>query len=210
MSQTLGPQLGMTVDVYKWSRDDLDFSSIVQRVDEGDYDAVYALGYLPGTIRFAQAMIELGVQVDGIHLNGPDPALLDALPLAQLEGVMGRTPWHYTLQTEGNEEFVAEYLKKFPDAEPDSIHMGVAAAYAAGQLIQAAIEAVGLDREALKEFFATAKVDTVLGTYELDANGNQLGYKQYLGQWQDGTYTIVVGPQPEQDGRDAVWPKPNW
>jgi ABC-type branched-chain amino acid transport systems, periplasmic component len=210
VSQTLGPQLGMTIDVYKWSRNDLDFSSIVQRVDEGDYDAVYALGYLPGTIRFAQAMIELGVQVDGIHLNGPDPALLNAFSLDKLEGVMGRTPWHYTLQTKGNEEFVQAYLKKYPDAEPDLIHMGVAAAYAAGQLIQAAIEEVGLDKAKLKEFFATAKVDTVLGTYELDSKGNQLGYKQYLGQWQDGVYTIVVGPQPDQDGRNAVWPKPNW
>lgn len=210
VSQTLGPELGITVDVYKWSRDDLDFSSIVQRVSGGGYDAVYALGYLPGTIRFAQAMIELGVQIDGIHLNGPDPALLDALPLAQLEGVTGRTPWHYTLQTNGNEEFVAAYLEKFPDAEADTIHMGVAAAYAAGQLIQAAIEEVGLDKAALKEFFATEKVDTVLGTYELDSEGHQLGYQQYLGQWQDGVYTIVVGPQPEQDGRDAIWPKPNW
>lgn len=197
------PELGISIDEFEWSQDDLDFSSILERVSSGDYSAVSVMGYLPGAISFGEAMVERGLQVDGILLATPDETVVDALG-EDVTGAFARTPWHETLATEGNQEFVSAYEEEYGRA-PD---YQAATAWASGQLVQQAIESAGTDRQAIMEFLRTNTADTVFGTYEVDERGIQVGYQNVTGQWRDAeTFVIVRG---EGATEDATWPKPDW
>lgn len=197
------PALGLTLDVFSWSQEDLDFSSSLERVASGGYTAVSVMGYLPGVISFGEAMIERGLQVDGIMLGTPDESVENALG-ANVAQAFARTPWHATLATNGNAEFVSLYEATY-GRSPD---YQAATGWASGQLVQQAIESVGTDRQAIMRFMYDTKVETVFGTYEVDARGVQVGYKNVTGQWRGPGEFVIVRGEGATDA--AVWPKASW
>lgn len=200
-----GPELGITVEAYGYQSDDLDFSSITQRIADSGVETVSMGGYVAPGIQFTQSLIERGVQLQGYHfIQAGDEATREGLG-APIEGVLGRTPWHPDLETEGNADFVATYNEAY-GGEPD---YQAATAFATGQLAAAAIEAAGTDREAVREFLASETTDTVMGTYEVDERLAQVGYQYAVTQWQDGQNVLVGGPTVE-DPQPVVWPKPAW
>jgi branched-chain amino acid transport system substrate-binding protein len=89
----------------------------------------------------------------------------------------------------GNEEFVSAFEKKFGELPPED----AADAYAAGQVLAAAVEGVGRteDQTALADWLRSNSVQTVLGELSWDDTGKPSG--DYLvGQWQDGRVEVIV------------------
>ena len=200
-----GPELGIQVDAYGYQSDDLDFSSITQRIADSGVETVSMGGYTAPGIQFTQSLIERGVALQGYHfIQAGDEATREGLG-ESIEGVLGRTPWHPELDTEGNADFVQTYTEKF-DSEPD---YQAATAFATGQLAAAAIEQAGTDREAVREFLATQTTETVMGTYEVDERLAQIGYQYAMTQWQGGQNVLVGGPEVKAP-QPVVWPKPAW
>jgi len=92
--------------------------------------------------------------------------------------------------TPGNAEFVAKYKEMFDGAEPPE---DAADAYAAGQVLQAAVEAVGDidDQEGMANWLRDNKVPTILGDLEWNDDGSPNG-DFLIGQWQDGEVQFVL------------------
>ena len=64
------------------------------------------------------------------------------------------------------------------------------------QVLQQAVEKTGsLDQTKLRDTIATMHADTVTGSFRLDSNGRQVGYKSYLMQWQGGKAKLVWPPK---------------
>lgn len=121
------------------------------------------------------------------------------------EGILTVVAWTPTSDTPGSAEFVAAYQEKFgEEATEDAV-----ASYAAAQILQAAVEAVGeIDQDALAEWLHANSVETILGELSWDERGVPQGSLS-LAQWQGGTLTIVL-PVEAAGGAEIVNPKPGW
>jgi branched-chain amino acid transport system substrate-binding protein len=125
--------------------------------------------------------------------------------LANTEGVFYAVSWSPDSKYELNSDFVQAYQKKYGGVPEED----AADAFAAAQVLQAAVEAVGsLDQTKLSEWLHGNKVNTILGPLSWD----QAGAPQQafiLAQWQSGVSKIVL-PQDQANAPKIVNPKPNW
>src|SRR3954447_5604255 len=113
----------------------------------------------------------------------------DGIGMANTEGVFYTVSWNEKATTPGNDKFVAEYAKRFDGGIPAE---DAADAYAAAQVVQAAVEAVGsLDQDKLADWLHSNEVESILGPLAWDETGAPT--KQFLlGQWQNGAPEIVA------------------
>ena len=121
------------------------------------------------------------------------------------EGIFYAVSWHQDTDTPMNAEFVAAY-----QAQYDSIPAEDAAdAFAAAQVLQTAVEAVGeIDQTAIKDYLHANEVETVLGTLSWDETGApQQAF--LLAQWQ-GDQAEIVLPEEVATTDTIVNPKPDW
>lgn len=195
---------GMTVQMLGYPSETQDFSSIVAKAKSFDPDAISMGGYYEPSILLTREMIAQGLQPDLYHfIQSADGVTKEALG-KNVEGILGRSSWEPQLNTQGNEEFTAGYQEMF-DREP-SYHS--AAAYAAGEVAEAALTGNDGDAEAVRDFLATETVETVAGTYEVNDLGQQTGL-QYVGtQWVDGQKEVIW--PAEVATAKVELPKPDW
>ncbi|MEV4178597.1 amino acid ABC transporter substrate-binding protein [Nonomuraea sp. NPDC049709] len=129
----------------------------------------------------------------------------DGVGPANTEGVFYTVSWNEKATTPLNAEFVAAY-RKAHDAAPAE---DAADAFAAAQVLQAAVEAVGaIDQDRIKDWLHANTVQTLLGPLSWKENGEPKG-SFLLAQWQGGKVE-VVGPPELATTRTVVNPKPDW
>ena len=195
-------EMGLTVEAYGYNPGAQDFRSIIERMVAAGTELVSMGGYYQPSIALTRQMIERGFNPVAYHfIQAADGVTKDALG-ANAEGVFGRSAWEASIETPANKAFVEAYKGKFNRLP--SYHS--AAAYATGQVFEAAIKAKGTDRAAIREFLATQSTESVLGTFKVNPRGQQEGYHYVAIQWQGGV-SHVVGGRSEQA---IVWPKPKW
>jgi branched-chain amino acid transport system substrate-binding protein len=195
-------EMGLTVEAYGYNPGAQDFRSIIERMVAAGTELVSMGGYYQPSIALTRQMIERGFNPVAYHfIQAADGVAKDALG-ANAEGVFGRSAWEASIETPANKAFVETYKGKFNRLP--SYHS--AAAYATGQVFEAAIKAKGTDRAAIREFLATQSTESVLGTFKVNPKGQQEGYHYVAIQWQGGV-SHVVGGRSEQA---IVWPKPKW
>ena len=98
--------------------------------------------------------------------------------------------WDAKAQTPGNAAFVKQFNQMFGAGEPAE---DAADAFAAAQVMQAAVKAVGGidDQTKLADWIRGHSVNTILGPLKWDKTGAPQG--QFLiGQWQSGKSQIVL------------------
>jgi branched-chain amino acid transport system substrate-binding protein len=115
-----------------------------------------------------------------------------ALGKQTTEGIFYGVSHSKEANTPGNEEFVAKYRELFGG---DEVPEDAADAYAAAQVLEAAVKAVGtIDRERqieLADWLRENTVDTVLGPLSWDDAGRPQG-EFLIGQWQSGVPEIIL------------------
>ena len=113
----------------------------------------------------------------------------EAVGVENTEGVLYAVSHAPQAKTPGNAEFVKAYEEEFGGLPPED----AADAFAAGQVLQAAAEAVGNveDQEAMAEWLRDNKVETILGTLEWNDDGSPIG-EFLIGQWQGGKVEFVL------------------
>jgi branched-chain amino acid transport system substrate-binding protein len=108
------------------------------------------------------------------------------------EGIFYGVSHSKEASTPGNEEFVAKYREMFGGEE---VPEDAADAYAAAQVLQAAVDAVGtIERERqieLADWLRENEVDTILGPLSWDEQGRPEG-EFLVGQWQSGVPEIIL------------------
>ena len=121
------------------------------------------------------------------------------------EGIFYAVSWHQDTDTPMNAEFVSAYQDAY-DAIPAE---DAADAFAAAQVLQTAVEAVGdIDQQAIKDYLHANEVPTLLGTLSWDETGApQQAF--LLAQWQGGQAQIVL-PEEVATTDTIVNPKPKW
>jgi branched-chain amino acid transport system substrate-binding protein len=129
----------------------------------------------------------------------------DGVGVANTEGVFYTVSWHQDATTPLNSEFVAAYKKAY-NADPAE---DAADAFAAAQVVQAAVEKVGtIDQDKIKDWLHANTVQTILGPLSWKATGEPNG-KFLLAQWQSGK-AQVVAPAEVATSKKIINPKPAW
>ena len=130
----------------------------------------------------------------------------DGVGIANTEGVFYTVSWNEKAKTPLNPEFLATYAKMFNGETPAE---DAADAFAAAQVLQAAVEAVGkTDQKALADWLHKNPVQTILGELRWDETGAPQS-DFMLAQWQNGKVEIVA-PKDLATTTNIVHPKPNW
>ncbi|GLZ05589.1 branched-chain amino acid ABC transporter substrate-binding protein [Actinomadura sp. NBRC 104412] len=126
--------------------------------------------------------------------------------VANTEGVFYTVSWNQAAKTPLNAEFVAAYKKAYNNADPAE---DAADAFAAAQVLQAAVEAVGeVNQDKIRDWLHANTVQTILGPLSWKPTGEPNG-KFLLAQWQSGRVQ-VVGPPNLATSRVIINPKPGW
>ena len=124
---------------------------------------------------------------------------------ASANGVFTAQSWSPTATYPGNQGFVQAYTKMF-GAPPTE---DAANSYTAGQVLQAAVKAVGsLDQQALANWLHSHTVSTIVGPLKWDKAGDPEG-SLLLSQWQHGTLQIVA-PASAATSMTILLSKPAW
>jgi branched-chain amino acid transport system substrate-binding protein len=131
----------------------------------------------------------------------------DAIGMDNTEGVFYAVSWSEKSPTPMNAEFVAKYQELFGAGlvpEEDA-----ADAFAAAQVLQAAVEGVGgTDNPAMADWLRANEVQTILGPLTWDEIGRPQG-DFLLAQWQAGEVNIVA-PSIAATTDKITYPKPAW
>jgi branched-chain amino acid transport system substrate-binding protein len=124
---------------------------------------------------------------------------------SQADGVFTAQSWSSTATYPGNQAFVQAYTKMF-GAPPTE---DAANSYTAGQVLAAAVKAVGrLDQAALAAWLHGHTVSTIVGPLKWDKSGDPEG-TLLLSQWQDGTLQVVA-PSSAATTKTVLLTKPAW
>jgi len=181
--------------VYKttYAIDTKNFDSIVAAMKSADPDLVVHGATFEDGVGVTRAMLKSG-WTPKMFYETSTPSFADqyvkAIGKANTEGVMYAVSYSPEADTPGNKEFVAQYKKMFhSDIPPED----AADAYAAAQVMQAAVKAVGSidDQAKLADWLRSNKVSTILGDLTWDDTGAPQG-DFLIGQWLNGTAEIVL------------------
>jgi branched-chain amino acid transport system substrate-binding protein len=122
------------------------------------------------------------------------------------EGVFYTVSWHQDAKTPRNTDFVSGYKAAYQNADPAE---DAADAYAAAEVLQAAVTGVGaIDQTKIRDWLHANPVQTILGPLSWKATGEPNG-KFLLAQWQSGK-AQVVAPAEAATSKTVVNPKPDW
>lgn len=208
---------------------------IRSQLEAGGVKTVYTTVYPPDTTNFdtiasdikasgAELVAEGAVFEDGVGIIrsfqkvGYSPKILfetsapsnsaefsNAIGVQNTEGIFYTVSWSPEADTPLNAEFVSRYQEKYGQLPAED----AADAFAAAQVLQTAVEAVGeIDQAKIKDYLHANSVETVLGTLSWDETGAPQG-SFLLAQWQGGTSEIVL-PDELATTDSIVFPKPDW
>ena len=187
----------------------VNFDAIASAIaaDKPDVIAQGSAGLADG-VNLVRALIKVGYSPKQLF-QASTPSFADqysdAIGIENTEGVFYAVSYHVDSPTTGNEEFLAAYREKYDEDPPED----AADAYAAAQVLQAAVEAVGeIDQEAIKDWLHENTVDTILGPLSWDETGAP-EQAFLLAQWQAGDEEIVL-PEDAATSDTIVNPKPGW
>lgn len=172
--------------------DTKNFDTIVNAMKAQDPELVVSGSQFEDGIGMIRAMQKANFNPQWLYqTNAPSLGnqFSDGIGLENTEGVFYAISHSPEATTTGNQEFVQAYEKKYGELPPED----AADAYAAAQVLQAAVEAVGSieDQQALANWLRDNEVDTILGPLSWESDGSPKG-EYLIAQWQDGTSEIVL------------------
>lgn len=184
-----------------------DFKSLADELlaIEGEADVLLGATYLSDSVAIAKALGKRKkMQVDMVALT-VGPALREFRRMLDnnVDGVVGVVQWLRSVRLPGAQDF--SYRFRQMHGHNPGVHAAIG--YSAGQVTEAAVRLAGsLDRDAVREQLRTLRFRSLLGHYQVDETGRQVGKRNYLLQWQDGRRRLVA---PENIAeRELIYPRP--
>jgi branched-chain amino acid transport system substrate-binding protein len=190
--------------------DTVNFDAIASAVAAKNPDVIaQGSAGLQDGVNLIRALVKVGYSPKQLF-QASTPSFADqyssAIGIENTEGVFYAVSYHVDAPTPGNTEFLQAYRAKYDTDPPED----AADAYAAAQVLQAAVEGVGSidDQKALADWLHQNSVDTILGTLSWDETGAP-EQAFLLAQWQNGNEEIVL-PEDAATSDTIVNPKPGW
>jgi branched-chain amino acid transport system substrate-binding protein len=175
--------------------DTTNFDSIANAVKGRDPDLVVIGSQFEDGIGMMRALRKVNFTPDWLYqTNAPSfgDQYAEGVGEANTEGVFYAVSHSQEATTPGNEEFVAKYQEMFGG---ETVPEDAADAYAAGEVLQATVEAnetvERADQLKLADWLRENDVETILGTLSWDETGAPTG-EFLVGQWQSGKAEIVL------------------
>ena len=195
-----------TVYQETYAIDTKNFDTIVNAMKNADPDLVVHGAQFEDGSGMTRSMLKADFTPDMFfQTNAPSfgDQFTEGIGEENTEGVIYAVSHSPTADTPGNKEFVAKYEEMFGSGE---VPEDAADAYAAGQVLQAAVEAVGSidDQQALADWLHENEVDTILGPLSWDETGAPQG-EFLIGQWQNGKPEIVLPEEAATAEIEAGW-----
>ena len=190
-----------------YTADTTNFDSIANAVKRANPDLVVSGSIAADGIQLIRSLQKLKFSPKMLYqTNTPtDPSFASSIGEESTEGILTYLAYSPEASYPGNAEFVAGYEKQFGAAPTED----AANSYTAGQVLAAAVEAVGkLDQPKIAEWLHANTVDTIVGPLSWDAAGRSQG-KMLLGQFQGGELKIVA-PADAATSQEIVYAKPPW
>jgi branched-chain amino acid transport system substrate-binding protein len=181
-----------------------DLSPTLKAIKAKNVDAFLGITYPPDTILASKQSKEIGFAPKVFYSSvGTAFPLYKEVMGGAAENVMGMGSWNAKSSPAAKAYFQA-HVKKF-NKEPDRWASGHA--WASLQILQQAIETVGLDRKAIRDYVAATEFQTVVGPIRFQGSEN-ITTPGTIGQWEKGEFE-VVWPKDRATAA-AVFPKPPW
>jgi branched-chain amino acid transport system substrate-binding protein len=178
-----------------YTADTTNFDSIANAVKNRKPDLVVIGSQFEDGIGMLRALRKVDFTPDWLYQsNAPSfgDQYADGVGVENTEGVFYAVSHSQEATTPGNEDFVAKYQEMFGG---ETVPEDAADAYAAGQVLQAAVEAnetvERADQLKLADWLRENDVETILGTLTWNETGAPTG-EFLIGQWQDGKAEIVL------------------
>jgi branched-chain amino acid transport system substrate-binding protein len=178
-----------------YTADTANFDPIAGQIKAADPDLVVAGNQFEDGIGMMRALRKVGFTPDWLYQNSAPSfgqQYADGIGIENTEGVFYAVSHSEEAPTPGNEEFVAKYKEMFGDGP---VPEDAADAFAAGEILQAAVEANRTverqDQLRLADWLRQNEVDTILGPMSWNEDGSPKG-EFMVGQWQDGKAEIVL------------------
>ncbi|WP_418595663.1 amino acid ABC transporter substrate-binding protein [Ponticoccus sp. (in: a-proteobacteria)] len=180
-----------------------DFAAIMSEAQNSGADSFIAFSYPPGSFGMTKTAQTMGYnpKVFYISVGGAFP-IYPGVADGKAEGVMAIGG------VDADSPAIQAYFERhaaFVGNPPDS--WASAITYASLEMLEQAVERVGLDHEALAGELSTGTFDTVVGDVTLE--DNQLRDLWWVGQWQGGAFR-AVNPADKQGAAAPIVPKPEW
>jgi branched-chain amino acid transport system substrate-binding protein len=181
-----------TVYEETYAIDTRNFDTIVNAMKAANPDIVVHGAQFEDGVGMVRSMLKANFKPKWLYQTNA-PTLGDqyseAVGAENTEGVVFGISHAPEADTPGNADFVKKYDEMFGGPPPED----AADAYAAGQVLQAAVEAVGgiEDQEKLANWIRDNEVETILGTLAWNEDGSPNG-EFLVGQWQDGKVQFVL------------------
>ena len=181
-----------TVYEETYAIDTRNFDTIVTAMKAADPDMVVHGAVFEDGVGLVRSMLRADFTPEWLYqTSAPSHGdqYAEAIGVENTEGIMYAVSHAPQAATPGNEEFVATYEEMFGGLPPED----AADAFAAGQVLAAAVEAVGSieDQKALADWLRENEVETILGKLQWNDDGSPIG-EFLIGQWQDGKVEFVL------------------
>ena len=181
-----------------------DLSAMLRGFKQLNPDAFIGITYPPDTILASKQAREIGFNPHFFYTSvGTAFELYRNVMQGGAEGVIGMGSWNAKTSPQAKAYFDA-HVARF-HKEPDRWASGHA--WAGLQILQQAVERVGLDRKALRDQIAKNSFDTILGPVRFEGSENA-SVPGTVGQWQRNEFEVVWPPQ--RATAQLVAPKPPW
>lgn len=180
-----------------------DFAAIMSEAQNSGADSFVAFSYPPGSFGMTKTAQSMGYnpKVFYVSVGGAFP-IYPGVADGKAEGVMAIGG------VNADSPAIQDYFQRhteFVGTAPDS--WASAITYASLEMLEQAVERVGLDHAALAEELSTGTFETVIG--EVTLEDNQLRDLWWTGQWQGGSFR-AISPADRDGAADPVIPKPEW
>ena len=186
-----------------------DFGTIAAKIADSKADVLVGGSQYQDGVNLIVALQQLGYQpkLAAFSTAPTNPEFAAAIG-NKTTGVLAPTGYSQDAPYPSNKEFVEKYTAQFGKAPEED----QANAYTTGQVVAAAVAAVGCAEQGecqkkLVDWVRGNTVDTVVGPLSWDATGKPKG-AHMIQQWIDGDIKIVLPAAAKE--ADFVYPKPAW
>ncbi|MCD6084755.1 MAG: amino acid ABC transporter substrate-binding protein [Desulfurococcales archaeon] len=200
-------KLGLEIVLHEeYPKEAKDLTPLLTKIKDLNPDVLVGGTYFPDAVLIVKTLKQLNWRPKIVFLTvGPAmPEFWETLG-EDANGIMGESWWEPTAPWKGVDEFVKAFREKY-GKDPD---YHAACAYAACQVIEEAVKAVGsLDQDKIAEWIRTYTIETIVGPLKYtEAGYPTLG--PLLIQWQDGARVILM-PKEATTGEPVYPLSPTW
>jgi branched-chain amino acid transport system substrate-binding protein len=167
-----------------------DFAGLVRRMKASNPELVIGGTYLNSSIALVREAKrqQLSPQAIAFTVGPALPEFGDALG-ADAEGILGIVSW----MRSGNIPMAYDFSYRYKAKYGRNAAAHAAYGYAAGQVLEAAVRLAGsLSKDDVRQQLQDMRFHSLLGLYDADETGKQLGKSIYVMQWQDGRRLLVL------------------